>query len=78
MMNYDLAVMALEGLTRGPIEIRAAEDGVTIEGSAASMKELARLCLLLAGDPEDGESIELVPGTHITQESLPLRVKVRV
>ena len=76
-MNYDLAVMALEGLARGPIEISAGEDGVTIEGSAASMKELARLCLLLAGDPEEGESIELVPGTHVTRESLPLRVKVR-
>ncbi len=77
-MNYDLAVMALEGLARGPIEIRAGEDGVTIEGSAASMKELARLCLLLAGDPEDGQSIELLPGTHITRESLPLRVRVRL
>lgn len=76
-MNYDLAVMALEGLARGPIDIRVGEDGVTIEGSAPSMKELARLCLLIAGEGDDGEAIELVPGTHATGHSLPLRVRVR-
>ena len=76
-MNYDLAVMALDGLVRGPIEVRVAEDGVTIEGSAASMKDLARLCLLIAGDPDGDEAIELVPGTHVTCESPALRVKVK-
>lgn len=76
-MNYDLAVMALEGLARGPIEISVGEDGVTIEGSAPSLKELARLCLLIAGEGDAGEAIELVPGTHATQQSLALRVRIK-
>jgi hypothetical protein len=77
-MNYDLAVMALEGLARAPIDIRAEKDGVTIEGSAASIKELARLCLLIAGDPEEGEAVELMPGTHVTRDSRPLRLRVKI
>jgi hypothetical protein len=75
-MNYDLAVMALEGLAREPIDVRADVGGVTIEGSAASMKELARLCLLIASEADEGESFELTPGTHVTAASRALCIKV--
>jgi hypothetical protein len=75
-MNYDLAVMALEGMARAPLEIRVQPDGVSIEGSAASMKELARLCLLLAGEPDVDDAVELAPGTHVTKASPMLRLKV--
>jgi hypothetical protein len=76
-MNYDLAVMALEGLARAPITISAAANEVTIEGSAPSLKELARLCLLIAGEHEEGDAIELQPGTHVTPQSPSLRVRVK-
>ena len=75
-MNYDLAVMALEGLAHGPLQIRVQADAVSIEGSAASMKELARLCLLLAGEPDEDDAVELAPGTHVTRVSPALRLKV--
>ncbi len=77
-MNYDLAVMALEGLARDPLQIRVQADAVSIEGSAASMKELARLCLLLAGEPDADDAVELSPGTHVTQVSPALRLKVQM
>ncbi len=77
-MNYDLAVMALEGMARAPLEIRIQPDGVSIEGSAASMKELARLCLLLAGEPEADDAVELTPGTHVTKTSPGLRLRVQM
>jgi hypothetical protein len=77
-MNYDLAVMALEGLARDPLQIRVLPDGVSIEGSAASMKELARLCLLLAGEPDADDAVELSPGTHVTSVSPALRLKVQM
>ena len=77
-MNYDLAVMALEGLARAPLQIRVQPQGVSIEGSAASMKELARLCLLLAGEPDDDDAVELSPGTHVTSASPVLRLRVAV
>jgi len=76
-MNYDLAVMSLEGLARQPIDVLADDDGVTIEGTAASMKELARLCLLIASEADEGEAFELAPGTHVTPASRPLRLRVR-
>lgn len=78
-MNYDLAVMALEGLTRAPMTVRVDGKDVVIEGSGASFKELARLCLLLGGagaTPEDG--FELQPGTHVTKASPKLRLSVRI
>ncbi len=77
-MNYDLAVMALEGLAREPLQIRVQADAVSIEGSAASMKELARLCLLLAGEPDADDAVELSPGTHVTRASPALRLKVQM
>jgi hypothetical protein len=75
-MNYDLAMMALEGMARAPIGIRAAGGDVTIEASAASFKELARLCLLLGGVQTDAEEFELKPGVHVSKDSPVLRLKV--
>lgn len=71
-MNFDLAVMALDGLHRAPVDIRVDERGVTISGPSAGLKDLARLLLLISG--EGGESIELQPGVHSTRESMPLKV----
>jgi hypothetical protein len=73
-MNFDLAVMALDGLARAPIDIRIDERGITISGPGAGLKDLARLLLLIASDVE-GESIDLQPGVHSTKESMPLKVK---
>ncbi|HEV7919455.1 MAG TPA: hypothetical protein VGR02_01560 [Thermoanaerobaculia bacterium] len=72
-MNYDLAMMALEGLARGPLSVRADGSEVVIEGSPASFKELARLCLLLGGATGD-EEFELQPGVHVQG----LRVKLQL
>ena len=72
-MNFDLAVMALDGLAREPIDVRVDERGVTISGPSAGLKDLARLLLLIASDPE-GESIEIQPGVHSTKESMPMKV----
>jgi hypothetical protein len=76
-MNYDLAIMALEGLARAPLTVRREGETVVIEGAGASFKELARLCLLIGGaeaEPED--SFELQPGTHVTQSSSMLRLRL--
>jgi hypothetical protein len=76
-MNYDLAMMALEGLTRAPMTIRTEAGEVVIEGEPASFKELARLCLLLGGaqaTPEDG--FELQPGRHVTRQSVKVRMRL--
>jgi len=68
-MNYDLAIMALEGLAREPLSITMSSGGtLRIEGTPAAFKELARLCLLIGGgQSEDG--FELQPGTHVTRGS---------
>ena len=74
-MNYDLAIMALEGLARAPLSIAARGGEVVITGEAAAFKELARLCLLIGGgSSEDG--FELQPGAHLTRESPMLRLMV--
>ncbi|HKO59498.1 MAG TPA: hypothetical protein VJ276_26760 [Thermoanaerobaculia bacterium] len=73
-MNYDLAMMALEGLARGPLSVRASASEVVIEASPASFKELARLCLLLGGASGD-ESFELQPGVHVEGARVILRVR---
>jgi hypothetical protein len=75
-MNYDLAVMALDGLARAPLHVREGADGITIEANAAAMKELARLCLLIAAEGDEDEAFELTPGTHVTADSRMLRLKV--
>ena len=77
-MNYDLAIMALEGLARSPMVLRSESGEVTIEGNAASFKELARLCLLLGGVQSAEDAFELSPGVHVTDDSPRLRLKLRV
>ena len=68
-MNYDLAIMALEGLARSPLTVRVDGNSVVIEGEPASFKELARLCLLIGGGQASEEVFELQPGVHVTKES---------
>ena len=76
-MNYDLAIMALEGLSHAPMTIRADGGEVVIEGNGASFKELARLCLLLGGASTTSEdAFDLQPGTHVTKESPRVRLKL--
>ncbi|HYC92840.1 MAG TPA: hypothetical protein VEO54_26760 [Thermoanaerobaculia bacterium] len=75
-MNYDLAIMALEGMARAPLSIRTDGDEVTIEGSAATFKELARLCLLLGGTQTAEDAFELAPGTHLDASSPRLQLRL--
>lgn len=65
-MNYDLAIMALDGLARAPLTVRSEGNAVIIEGDAASFKELARLCLLLGGANTNNDEFALQPGVHVT------------
>ena len=75
-MNYDLAIMALEGLARSPSEIDVAKDEITITATPATFKELARLCLLLGGDNVGGaEGFDLQPGVHVTGPALKVRLQ---
>ncbi len=74
-MSYDLAIMALEGLAKSPLRLRAEGDEVVLEGSTASFKELARLCLLLGGS-HLAEDFELQPGVHVTAESRRVRLRI--
>jgi hypothetical protein len=77
-MNYDLAIMALEGLTRSPMSVRVVGQEVVIEGEQAGFKELARLCLLLGGsDVAGSDGFELQPGVHVAKGSSLLRLRVR-
>jgi hypothetical protein len=76
-MNYDLAMMALEGLARSPLIARTEAGQLVLEGEAASFKELARLCLLLGGNQTADEEFELKPGVHVTGESPLLRLRLR-
>lgn len=75
-MNYDLAMMALEGLARAPMTVRVVGGEVIIEAEAASFKELARLCLLLGGTQTNEDAFELAPGAHVTSESPMLRLRL--
>lgn len=68
-MNYDLAMMALEGLTRSHLRVSVDEGRVVIRGDAAALKDFARLCLLLGGASTADESFELQPGVHLSAES---------
>lgn len=76
-MNYDLAIMALEGMARAPLTVRADADEVTIEGSPATFKELARLCLLLGGTQTAEDAFELAPGTHVDASSPRVQLRLR-
>lgn len=75
-MNYDLAMMALDGLAKAPMTVRLESGAVVIQGSAASFKELARLCLLMGGGSEAGETIELASGVHVQRDSKQLRLQL--
>ncbi|HEX9984146.1 MAG TPA: hypothetical protein VGF69_12840 [Thermoanaerobaculia bacterium] len=68
-MNYDLAMMALDGLARSPITVRHENGAMIVEGEAAGFKELARLFLLLGGAQSAAETFELQPGVHSTNGS---------
>ena len=76
-MNYDLAMMALEGLTRSPLSVSTENGEVVIEAEAASFKELARLCLLLGGTQSAEDAFELKPGVHVDSGSRLLRLRLR-
>ena len=76
-MNYDLAMMALEGLARAPMTLTTTAGEITIEGEASAFKELARLCLLLGGVLQGKEEFDLAPGVHVTKGSPRLKLKLR-
>ena len=75
-MNYDLAMMALEGMARAPLRVSVGGSEVVIEGDAATFKELARLCLLLGGTQSPEDEFELAPGTHVAAGSPLLRLRL--
>jgi hypothetical protein len=76
-MNYDLAIMALEGMSRAPMRVRTENDEVVIEAAPATFKELARLCLLLGGVQTAEDAFELEPGVHVTSNSQRLTLRLR-
>ncbi|MFP5247922.1 MAG: hypothetical protein ACLGH0_14610 [Thermoanaerobaculia bacterium] len=76
-MNYDLAMMALEGLARAPMTLHSTAGEITIEGEASAFKELARLCLLLGGTQTASEEFELTPGVHLDATGPVLRLRLR-
>ncbi|MDQ3281323.1 MAG: hypothetical protein M3Q69_07905 [Acidobacteriota bacterium] len=76
-MNYDLAMMALEGLARAPLALRQENGEIVLEADAASFKELARLCLLLGGTQGGNEEFALTPGVHVERDALGLRLKLK-
>ena len=75
-MNYDLAMMALDGLARAPLTIETRGGTVMITGAAASFKELARLCLLIGGEANPEDAFELQPGRHVTNGSPLVRIQL--
>lgn len=76
-MNYDLAIMALEGLARAPLSLRVDGAMVVIEGEPASFKELARLCLLIGGGQTE-DAFELQPGVHVAKGSPMLKLQAQL
>jgi hypothetical protein len=75
-MNYDLAIMALEGLARSPLQVRTDGDALVIEASSASFKELARLCLLLGGVQSAEDEFELQQGVHVSGTSPQVKLRL--
>jgi hypothetical protein len=74
-MNYDLAVMALEGLARSPLRARFEDGEVLIEAEPDAFKHLARLCLLLGGETIGGaDEFDLQRGLHVDGVRLRLRL----
>lgn len=75
-MNYDLAMMALEGLSRSPLTARLEGDGVIIEAEPDAFKHLARLCLLLGGESVGGaDGFDLRDGVHVNGIGVKLRLR---
>ena len=78
MVNVELAMMALEGLAKSPLTVRASGNELLLEGDRSSMKELARLLLLLGSETSDAEDgFELEPGMHATAGSPRLRLRLK-
>jgi hypothetical protein len=76
-MNYDLAIMALEGLSRSPIKIAVTKDEITISAAPATFKDLARICLLLGGDMVGGaDGFDLQPGVHVERGSPTIKLRL--
>ena len=75
-MNYDLAMMALEGMARAPLRVTASNGEVVVEASGATFKELARLCLLLGGTHSAEDAFELEPGVHVSPDSPALKLRL--
>ncbi|MEA2166693.1 MAG: hypothetical protein QOK37_4820 [Thermoanaerobaculia bacterium] len=75
-MNYDLAMMALDGLMRTPLTVRTDSAGVTFTGEPAAFRELARLCLLLGGGRDTADWFELKPNVHVTADSPMVMLKL--
>lgn len=75
MINYDLAMMALEGMGRSRLTVRNGGGEIRIEAKSQGFKELARLCLLLgSADVDGGEEFELTPGIHLAAGSPKIRL----
>jgi hypothetical protein len=75
-INLDLAMMALEGLTKEPMSVAVGDGEILVEASSKGLRELARLLLLAGGDDtEPGEEITLEPGLHVVAGSPRLRVR---
>ncbi len=75
-MNYDLAMMALDGLMRTPLTVTANSTSVTLTGEPAAFRELARLCLLLGGASDADDAFELQQGVHVTKTSPVLALRL--
>lgn len=74
-MNYDLAVMALEGLARSPLRVRGDANELLIEAEPDAFKHLARLCLLLGGETVGGaDEFDLQRGLHVDGARVRLRL----
>ena len=76
-MNYDLAIMALEGLARSPLRTTVKDGEILIEAEPEAFKHLARLCLLLGGENVGGaDGFELQPSVHV--HGMPVRLRLTV
>lgn len=76
-MNYDLAIMALEGMARAPLSVQTRDGALVIEGTPASFRELARLCLLIGGGQSE-DAFELQPGVHVTRGSPAVHLRAQL
>jgi hypothetical protein len=76
-VNYDLAIMALEGLARSPLRASVENGEILIEAEPDAFKHLARLCLLLGGENVGGaDGFELQNGVHL--HGMPVRLRLTV